>query len=150
MEHIKLTKEGFTHWSSGPGNPTFDPQCGACWQAEAKRLRSELQDAHKLYEVKAEEIIKRRGLETEVGLLQAERVTVEQAQTEMHQERLKYQASIATLTEALVQHRADLHGSSTRPCATCRKSAIALGIKVPDACAERNTDKKALATKEEE
>ncbi len=39
MEHIKATKEGFTHWSSGPGNPTFDPECGACWEVEVERLR---------------------------------------------------------------------------------------------------------------
>jgi len=43
MEHIKLTKEGFTHWSSGPGNPTFDPECGACWEAEVERLKTEPQ-----------------------------------------------------------------------------------------------------------
>lgn len=43
MEHIKATKQGFTHWSSGPGNPTFDPECGACWQEEAERLREALE-----------------------------------------------------------------------------------------------------------
>jgi len=43
MEHIKLTKEGFTHWSSGPGNPTFDPECGACWETEVERLKTEPQ-----------------------------------------------------------------------------------------------------------
>jgi len=39
LEHIKTTPEGFTHWSSGPSNRIFDPQCGACWQEEVERLR---------------------------------------------------------------------------------------------------------------
>jgi hypothetical protein len=29
-EHSKMTKAGFTHWSSG-GNYTFDPECSRCW-----------------------------------------------------------------------------------------------------------------------
>ncbi len=42
MEHIKLTKEGFTHWSSGPGNITFDPECGACWQERCEGREREI------------------------------------------------------------------------------------------------------------
>ena len=30
-EHIRMTATGFTHWSSGPGNLTFDPECPRCW-----------------------------------------------------------------------------------------------------------------------
>lgn len=35
-DHIKVTSVGFTHWSSGPGNLTLDPDCPRC-QAEAQR-----------------------------------------------------------------------------------------------------------------
>lgn len=51
---------------------------------------------------------------------------------------------IEELREALLQHREDLHQSSTRPCPTCRKSAKILGLKVPDQCARRRWDKEAL------
>lgn len=46
------------------------------------------------------------------------------------------EARIEELREALFQHRADLHGYSRRPCATCRNSAKVLGISdlVPDSC----------------
>ena len=46
------------------------------------------------------------------------------------------QRQVEGLREALFQHRADLHGYSKRPCATCRNSAKALGISklVPDSC----------------
>jgi hypothetical protein len=46
-------------------------------------------------------------------------------------------AQIAKLREALISHRADLHGGSTRPCPTCRQSAAALGIRdmIADSCA---------------
>ena len=50
-----------------------------------------------------------------------------------------------TLRAALIEHRADLHNRSKRPCPTCRQSAQALGIKVPDTCAYPDTDRAALA-----
>ena len=52
----------------------------------------------------------------------------------------------AKLRHALIEHRADLHGGSNRPCPTCRESAEALGIAsiVPDQCARKATDRKAL------
>lgn len=40
MEHIRRTKAGFTHWSSGPGNLTFDPDCPACWDAELLKTQN--------------------------------------------------------------------------------------------------------------
>ena len=50
------------------------------------------------------------------------------------------------LRAALIAHRLDLHGYSTRPCATCRQSAEALGIEniAPDSCANRLVDLKAF------
>lgn len=36
--HVNPT--GFTHWSSGPGNLTFDPSCPRCWFDEANRLQA--------------------------------------------------------------------------------------------------------------
>lgn len=50
------------------------------------------------------------------------------------------------LRKALIGHRADLHGGSTRPCSTCRESAEALGIAgmVPAQCARGDTDRNAL------
>ncbi len=53
---------------------------------------------------------------------------------------------IESLSEALIEHRADLHGYSTRPCPTCEKSARALGIygKVPNHCSRMGDDVKAL------
>jgi len=36
---------------------------------------------------------------------------------------------------ALLEHRADLHHYSGRPCPTCRQSAKALGLDAPDSCA---------------
>ena len=50
------------------------------------------------------------------------------------------------LRAALIEHRADLHGGSTRPCATCRQSAEALGIEglVPGQCSRGETDRIAL------
>jgi len=66
----------------------------------------------------------------------------------------RLQERLRGLEEALWQHREDLHGYSTRPCGTCRKSAEVLGIVdiVPNSCADRFADKKArqaLQTKEE-
>ena len=63
---------------------------------------------------------------------------------EAQEERLR------SLVEALIQHRADLHAYSTRPCPTCRRSAEALGIAelVPNACADEREDGKALAAAE--
>jgi len=54
LEHIKTTPEGFTHWSSGPSNRIFDPQCGACWQEEVERLRGELADLQLLHDSEQE------------------------------------------------------------------------------------------------
>ena len=50
------------------------------------------------------------------------------------------------LRAALIEHRADLHGGSSRPCATCRQSAEALGIDglVPGQCSRKDTDRHAL------
>jgi len=48
------------------------------------------------------------------------------------------------LKAALIQHRADLHCGSGRPCGTCKQSAEALGIDVPDRCAQAHIDKQAL------
>jgi len=50
------------------------------------------------------------------------------------------------LRKALLEHRADLHCYSSRPCPTCRQSAEVLGIagKVPDSCAKGIWDEKAL------
>lgn len=28
--HVRVTASGATHWSSGPGNITWDPECPAC------------------------------------------------------------------------------------------------------------------------
>ena len=57
-----------------------------------------------------------------------------------------FMRQIDQLTEALYQHRHDLHGRSNRGCETCRKSAIALGIQdlVPGQCARVDYDKKAI------
>jgi hypothetical protein len=49
------------------------------------------------------------------------------------------------LEQALLAHRADMHEGSNRPCPTCRQSAKALGLKVPDRCARGEDDKAALA-----
>ena len=54
------------------------------------------------------------------------------------------------LRKALIDHRRDLHCSSKRPCETCRNSAKALGIKVPDQCAREDWDEKALKEKTDE
>jgi hypothetical protein len=51
------------------------------------------------------------------------------------------------LREALLGHRWDLHHGSKRPCPTCRQSADALGLKVPDQCARRKVDEAALDQK---
>lgn len=41
-EHIRATKTGLPHWASGPGHPTFDPECPACWhEAGAAAAREE-------------------------------------------------------------------------------------------------------------
>lgn len=48
------------------------------------------------------------------------------------------------LRAALIAHRADLHGHSHRPCATCRQSARALRIDVPNHCAHPQSDREAL------
>ncbi len=50
------------------------------------------------------------------------------------------------LRKALIEHRADLHGWSSRPCPTCRESAEVLGIAgmVPGCCARGDTDRDAL------
>ncbi len=53
-------------------------------------------------------------------------------------------AKIKELRTVLIAHRADLHQGSSRPCGTCRDSAKALGIIVPDRCAQSHTDKAAL------
>ena len=54
------------------------------------------------------------------------------------------QAENERLKAALIQHRADLHCGSGRPCGTCKQSAEALGIDVPDRCAQAHIDKQAL------
>ena len=46
--------------------------------------------------------------------------------------------------KALIAHRTDLHCGSSRPCETCHQSAKALGINVPDRCAQIKTDREAL------
>ncbi len=58
-----------------------------------------------------------------------------------HQQRV-----IVALRGALLEHRADLHGYSTRPCPTCKRSSEALGIRkeVPFTCAREHTDTLAL------
>ena len=43
--HVKMTADGATHWSSGPGNLTFDPDCPRCWFNTAHNLRAELAEA---------------------------------------------------------------------------------------------------------
>ena len=59
----------------------------------------------------------------------------------------KSEAKIEQLKDALLQHRADLHQGSKRPCPTCRKSAEVLGLNVPDRCARADLDKQALKEK---
>jgi len=54
---------------------------------------------------------------------------------------------IRTLRRALINHRIDLHNRSNRPCPTCRDSARALGIIVPDMCAHPESDRAALEGK---
>lgn len=51
---------------------------------------------------------------------------------------------VGRLRHALLDHRADLHGYSNRPCPTCRHSAEVLGLKVPDRCARKELDDAAL------
>jgi len=83
LEHIKTTPEGFTHWSSGPSNRIFDPQCGACWQEEVERLRGELatqDESHQAWMTMAKEHIEQS--------VDGER---------------ELRATIATLREALVR-----------------------------------------------
>lgn len=53
-EHIQVTQAGATHWSSGPGNLTFDNQCPRCWFDQAKRLEAELAEARGLKAGRAE------------------------------------------------------------------------------------------------
>lgn len=56
------------------------------------------------------------------------------------------------LRQSLINHRADLHNYSKRPCPTCRESAKVLGIagKVPDCCAQTETDAAALRSPKED
>ncbi len=70
---------------------------------------------------------------------------------ELHTTIRTLQADVARLREALLEHRADLHGYSTRPCPTCRKSADALGLRgrVPDTCSRAEHDSAALAAAKE-
>ncbi len=51
---------------------------------------------------------------------------------------------IKQLEDALLSHRWDLHQGSNRPCPTCRESASALSLKVPDQCARKEWDAEAL------
>lgn len=60
----------------------------------------------------------------------------------------KLKAENEKLRDALLQHRADLHCGSSRPCETCRNSAKVLGLDVPDQCARDYWDKEALEAKE--
>jgi hypothetical protein len=55
-------------------------------------------------------------------------------------------AAVEELRAALIEHRADLHQGSRRPCATCRRSAEVLGISglVPNWCASGRDDAEAL------
>lgn len=70
--------------------------------------------------------------------------------TEAHKQRYgQLQFENEELRGALLQHREDLHGASTRPCPTCRRSAKALGLEVPNECAKGEWDRKALETKKE-
>ncbi len=48
---------------------------------------------------------------------------------------------IEELKKVLFGHRWDLHCGSNRPCGTCRESARALGLDVPDQCAAERFDK---------
>ena len=64
---------------------------------------------------------------------------------------MRYRTQLAVLVAenvrlraALINHRADLHSGSSRPCETCRQSAAALGISVPDKCARGSLDAAAL------
>ncbi len=65
--------------------------------------------------------------------------------TELEAQLAEYQKEKDILRAALIQHRADLHGASNRPCGTCQQSADALGIDVPGWCARPHLDKAALA-----
>ncbi len=62
----------------------------------------------------------------------------------------KAKGALCRAREALLEHRADLHEGSTRPCPTYRKSAEALGFSgiVPNSCATEGWDKKAQAEPE--
>lgn len=62
-------------------------------------------------------------------------------------ERDMHKAENTRLRKALIQHRGDLHCGSGRPCGTCKQSAEALGIDVPDRCAQGHIDNKALTPK---
>lgn len=61
----------------------------------------------------------------------------------------KKDEEIARLRRSLIDHRADLHCYSSRPCPTCRQSAEVLGItdKVPGSCAIAFRDCEALERK---
>jgi len=63
------------------------------------------------------------------------------------QELNKLDKRIKELEEALFQHRWDMHYPSDRPCPTCRQSAKALRLKVPDHCARKELDEKSLKGK---
>ncbi len=56
----------------------------------------------------------------------------------------KLQTKNERLKKALLGHRWDLHNGSARPCATCRESAEALDLKVPNRCAKERWDREAL------
>ena len=59
-------------------------------------------------------------------------------------------AEIKRVRKALLEHRWDLHHRSSRPCPTCRESAEALGLKVPNECAKMCWDKEAIEKADKE
>lgn len=48
LEHIKATPSGFTHWSSGPGVLTFDPECPRCWSDRCDELYKRVDETEKM------------------------------------------------------------------------------------------------------
>lgn len=71
----------------------------------------------------------------------------EQMLSEAQEAIRQLQAKNEKLKDVLFQHRWDLHQGSGRPCPTCRQSAEALGLNVPNQCAEERFDRQALKDK---
>lgn len=133
-------------------------KCGRCAHVLVDKLESEIKRTKEesLLHIQADTRIINScckdiwKLEKKLNLMESENSDLKR-RLEIEQERIAILLKdIFALRSALIEHRMDLHCGSSRPCPTCRQSAQALGIKVPDRCAVIELDKKALAETKEE